>query len=321
MIRNSRIAAALLLAVSATACRGAAPVPGGFQGIVELDQRVLAFEVPGRVDRVAVQRGDLVQTGQPLVQLDDTLERLTVESRREDVAAAQADLVLLEAGTRREDVAAVADDLKGAIANEDELRKTADRVRALVAQGALPNAELDRADADLQRAEAQRKSTEQRLSALRRGARPEEIARTRARVDQAKSVLALEEERLARYTLHANADGEVIDIEVKPGELAAVGTAAVTLADAQHPYVDVFVPQGQLAGVRPGAHAHVRVDATNAPFDGAVEFVSPETEFTPKFLFSERERPNLVVRVRVRLQDPDRRLHAGVPAFASIEGT
>jgi HlyD family secretion protein len=320
MVRNYWLPFALVF-VGAAACRGAPPVPDGFQGIVELDQRLMAFEVPGRIDRVTVQRGDLVQAGQPLVQLDDTLERLTVESRREDVAAMQADLVLLEAGSRREDIAAIADDLKGAVANEDELRKTADRVRALVAQGALPNAELDRAEADFQRAEAQRKSTEQRLSALRRGARPEEIARTRARVDQAKSVLALEEERLARYALHANADGEVVDIEVKPGELAAVGTAAVTLADTRHPYVDVFVPQGQLAGVRPGAHARVCVDATSAPFDAAVEFVSPETEFTPKFLFSERERPNLVVRVRVRVQDPDRRMHAGVPAFARIEGT
>ena len=44
----------------------------------------------------------------------------------------------------------------------------------------------------------------------------------------------------------------------------------------------------------------------------------PETEFTPKFLFSPRERPNLVVRVRVRVDDPERRLHAGVPAFARI---
>jgi hypothetical protein len=49
-----------------------------------------------------------------------------------------------------------------------------------------------------------------------------------------------------------------------------------------------------------------------------VEFVSPETEFTPKFLFSDQERPHLVVRVRVRVGDADRRLHSGVPAFARI---
>jgi hypothetical protein len=50
-----------------------------------------------------------------------------------------------------------------------------------------------------------------------------------------------------------------------------------------------------------------------------VESVSPDTEFTPKFLFSDRERPHLVVRVRVRVEDPQRRLHSGVPAFAQVE--
>jgi len=39
-------------------------------------------------------------------------------------------------------------------------------------------------------------------------------------------------------------------------------------------------------------------------------------EFTPRFLFSEKERPNLVVRVRIALEDPAEKLHAGVPAFA-----
>jgi HlyD family secretion protein len=82
--------------------------------------------------------------------------------------------------------------------------------------------------------------------------------------------------------------------------------------------VDVFVPTGELEGVRPGVHVEVRVDATAAPLPASVEYVAPDTEFTPKFLFSDRERPHLVVRVRVRVQDPERKLHAGVPAFAKV---
>jgi HlyD family secretion protein len=70
--------------------------------------------------------------------------------------------------------------------------------------------------------------------------------------------------------------------------------------------------------VRLGAPATVRVDATSAPFTAKVEYVSPETEFTPKFLFSDRERPHLVVRVRVRVDDPGRRLQSGLPAFATV---
>ncbi|HEX8795359.1 MAG TPA: HlyD family efflux transporter periplasmic adaptor subunit [Polyangiaceae bacterium] len=321
MIKNppaALAAGAVTFALGLGACHRGPEVPPGFQGVVEYDQRVIGFEVPGRIEQVAVQRGDLVKTGQLLAKLDDTLQRLTVDSRQKDQAAAEADLALLLAGSRREDIASGAADMQGAMATEDQARKENDRVRRLVADGALPQSELDKADADLQRSSEQRKALEQKLIELRKGSRPEEIARSRARVDQARSLLALEQERLVRYTLSANADSEVVDVEVKAGELAVVGSPAVTLADTAHPYVDVFVPEGSMNGVRLGAPATVRVDMTSAPFPAKVEYVSPETEFTPKFLFSDRERPHLVVRVRVRVDDPDRRLQSGLPAFATV---
>jgi hypothetical protein len=41
-------------------------------------------------------------------------------------------------------------------------------------------------------------------------------------------------------------------------------------------------------------------------------------EYIPRFLFSSRERPNLVARVRVRIDDPGGRLHAGAPAAVEL---
>jgi HlyD family secretion protein len=316
MVNNGRapLAALALLA----ACHAAPPVPQGLQGLVEYDDRTISFEVSGRVDKVPVRRGDLVTDGQLLASLDDTIARLTCDTRRQDVGAAQADLALLLAGNRREDIASLDDDLHSAQSNEDLARTNDERTRKLFADGALPKADFDRAESDLQRAEFERKALEQRLSVLRQGARPQEIARAHARLDEAKAQLALEEELLARHQLKASSPGEVLDVTVKEGELAAVGTPALVMADTLHPYVDVYAAQGELDGVHPGVAAEVRVDATSHPFAGLVEYVSPETEFTPKFLFSDRERPHLVVRVRVRIDDPERKLHAGVPAFARV---
>jgi hypothetical protein len=67
-----------------------------------------------------------------------------------------------------------------------------------------------------------------------------------------------------------------------------------------------------------GGAASVRVDGVAHALQGAVEHVFPRTEFTPRFLFSEDERPNLVVRVRVRVGDPEQQLHQGVPAFVTL---
>jgi multidrug resistance efflux pump len=312
-------AAFVAFATTAVGCRQGSTVPDGFQGLVEYDDRIIGFEEPGRVSAVLVRRGQVVHPGDVLATLDDALARATRDARQAELSGARAALALLQAGTRREDVAAAADDLNGAIASEAQLRKSAERAHRLLAQGSISSAEVERADTDLEQATARRKSLESRLSALRHGSRAEEIARAEATVDQESSALTLEQERLARFVLHAPAPGAILDVTMKSGEIAAVGSPAVTLADTEHPYADVFVPEGQLAGVQVGAAAAARVDATAESFRAVIEYVSPETEFTPKFLFSDRERPNLVIRVRVRIDDPGHRLHSGVPAFVRID--
>jgi HlyD family secretion protein len=305
--------------VLATACHGEDPRPPGYQGILEHDERVLAFEVPGRVEDVPVRRGDAVAPGQLVARLDDTLERLARQGRAEELAMANADLALLLAGSRAQEVAAVVAEVTAATAAEDLARKSTERSRSLRASGAVSAAEVDRVETELDRAVQARKALDQKLSALRQGARPQEIARAQARVDAARSALALADARLERYALTTKTAGIVLDVHVDPGELAAVGALAATIADVAHPYVEVFVPEGELSGLRVGTKATVRVDGEGAPAGGVVEYVAPKTEFTPRFLFSERERPHLVIRIRVRLEDPDRRLHAGVPAFASFQ--
>ena len=299
-------------------CGVRSPAPEQFQGTVEYEDRTLAFELSGRVEHLDVRRGDMVADGKLLAGIDDSIEKLARDARAEDVASARADLALLEAGTRREDVAAGAAQVSAAAANEGLAKKAAERTRALHDSGSLSQADLDRANADLEKAVADRRAVEQRLAALQHGARPEELARARARLEGAESQLAIEEQRLARYTLRANGAAEVLDTHVLPGELAAPGTPIVTLADTSRPYVEVFVPQGDLAGIRPGTKATVRVDAGNVSLPGIVEHLASRTEFTPRYLFSERERPNLVIRVRVRLDDPERKMHAGVPAFVTF---
>src|ERR1700722_11246024 len=91
-------------------CYRTPPVPAGYQGLVEYDEHVVSFEVPGRVESVDVHRGDVVTPDQSIAKLDDAVERLTVDTHRQEANAAQADLALLEAGSRREDIASLADE-------------------------------------------------------------------------------------------------------------------------------------------------------------------------------------------------------------------
>ena len=323
MIKNMTLARACALAgaLALGGCGVRTEAPPGFQGVVELDERVLAFEVPGRLRTLAVKRGDAVVGGAKVATLDDTLAKPVREARAEEARAAEAQLALLKAGSRAEDVRATAAQLAAARDVEALLGKSLARQRELVQSGAMGAATVAALQAQVARAQGERQALEQRLKAQRGGARTQEIDAATARLAAAKAALAAEDQRLARYEVSAPREGVVLDVHVEPGETVAAGAPVATLGDVHHPYVDVFVPQNALSGVRVGAAARIRVDAERDPLSGAVEDVGRKTEFTPRYLFSPRERPNLVVRVRVRVDDPGARLHAGVPAFVTLDAS
>lgn len=315
MVKN--YAAILSLALVAGCGRYAGPAP--FQGIVEFQERRIGFETPGRLRTLHVKRGDPVGAGAPLADLDDVLQRHVRDARAAELAGAQARAALLRAGARREDTRATQAQLDAARAAEDTARRSAEREAVLEQTGASPASVGDRSRMEARRATAEREALEQKLSALKDGARPQEIAAADAAVAAATAVLALEDERLARCRLVAPDAGRVLEVSIEPGEVVGAGVPVVVLADTAHPYVDVFVPQGDIGGIAIGDVAKVQVDALDAPLSGTVEDVGRRTEFTPRFLFSDRERPNLVLRVRVRIGDPAGKLHAGLPARVTVE--
>jgi HlyD family secretion protein len=329
MIKNYRRAlvlpaAGVLLVISATFALSSCDddklrAEDHLQGVVEFDERVLALEVGGRVESVRVQRGDPVDAGKLLVSLDDDLEKTAREARAAEAEAAKSQTDLLRAGTRPEEILSMAAQVRSAKASEQHLEKTLGRERTLLEKRVTTQAAVDDLQARLDAARENRKSLEHRLAALRRGARPEEIETAAARASAAEKTVKLEDERVHRHQLRAPVSGTVLDVHVEPGEVVGAGSPVVTLADTRRPYVDVFVPIGKLDGVAVGAPAAVKVDGTDRVFPAKVDWIARTTEFTPRFLFSERERPNLVVRVRLLVDDPEQRLHAGVPAFATIE--
>ena len=318
MINNSPAAWALVAMAAVAGCRKADVTDGRYQGMIEYDTRDLSFEQPGRVVELAVVRGQAVGQGAAIGKQDDTLDRQarTVDARA--VAVAQADLDLVKAGSRAEDVRAAQAQLGSLIAAEKNAQVELDRQKALVDKGALPGATLDALVAQLAGATGARQAQEERLRALRKGARPEEIDRAAARVAQATEALALDDKRLEKRALIAPADGIVQDVYLQAGELAGAGLPVVSLVDTRAPYADVFVPVPDAPRVTIGDAASLKVEGLDAEAHGTVELIYPDAEFTPRFVFSPRERPNLMVRVRVRLDDPEGRLHAGLPAYVTF---
>lgn len=312
--------ACALLTLVAGCARAQGSVAEPAQGVVEFDERSVGFELAGRLGEVTVARGQSVSAGAPLASLDTGLQGPVMAARQAELDAARASLALVRAGVRREEIRATEAQLAAARASESIAQRGLARAESLAAVGAVATASTDELQAQVARTRAERAVLEDRLSMQRTGARREEVAAAEARVRAAESALALETSRLARFTVRAPMESTVVDVLLDPGEVVAPGAAVVTLADLSHPYVDVFVAQSGVGGMAVGTRADVRVDSLREGLEGRIEDISRRTEFTPRYLFSERERPNLVVRVRVRVQDPGHRLHAGVPAFVRVAG-
>jgi HlyD family secretion protein len=305
--------------VGFVACQPAAPQLSGYAGVVEFEQELLAFERSGRLLTRPVERGAEVEAGALLGTLDDSVDRAALAAEVQSTAAAEAAVNLVKTAPKSEDVAALARKVDAARAVESRLFQNSDRDQKLAAKGVIPPAAATDSLAELERARAERQSLEAQLASLRRGARKEEVKAQEARVDVARANLEVQDQRLKKNELRALGPGVVSDIYADPGEFVALGTPVLSVVHRDHPLVNVFVPVGKLAGIKLGRKAKARVDAYSKAFLGAVEYISPQSEFTPRYIFSDRERPRLVVRVRVRLDDPDRDLVEGVPAFVEFE--
>ena len=116
MIKNDHLGwlLPLMAAVMLPSCSPKQEHAGALQGVVELDERDLGFEVGGRITSIDVKRGEVVHRGQVLAALDDTLERTARQGREAEARAAEAGLALLKAGSRPEEIRSAQAELRAA---------------------------------------------------------------------------------------------------------------------------------------------------------------------------------------------------------------
>ncbi len=137
------------------------------------------------------------------------------------------------------------------------------------------------------------------------------VAEKEARIVQAKK-------RLADLTIRARVSGFLDQLPYEIGErVPAGGVVAVVIADDK-PWVRVWLPARAVTRVTLGQEAKVKVEGLDTWFNGKVEHVSREPEFTPHYALTERESAHLVYETKVRLTDPKKDLPAGIPARVVI---
>jgi HlyD family secretion protein len=289
-------------------------------GNVEAHESVVAFRTLGRIVALPVDEGETVTAGDLLARLDDADYRQQV---RIDEAALQTrgkELDLAEAGSRTQDIRAAEQTLADAKADLELRRSDLERYSALYKRDAVSAQTHDQAETAYKRALAVYDRAQQSLSEIREGTRKEQIAVSRATLQTARQNLQLSKVRRDYTVLQSPVTGVVTVRQAELGEYVVPGTPVVTIADLDHLWVRAYVSETDLGRVRWGQPATIRTDTyPGKSYRGTIAFISPEAEFTPKTVQTNKERVALVYRVKVDVENPNRELKPGMPADVTIE--
>lgn len=321
-----------LSASGAAACRSKVnDGPPRASGYVEATEVRVAPEVGGRVLEIMVAEGDSVTAGARVARLDTADVEIALRRARAERDQAVAQLKLLAAGARVEDVRqarAQADSAQADVqAAESELQAASadlQRFDALLTANAGSRKQRDdaatRRDVAAARVAAARERTRaatEGVARLRAGARVEEIAGARARVAAVDAQIEALEKNARDAVLTSPVGGIVTSKLVDTGEIVTPRTPIVVVTDLARPWANVYVDEPVVPRLRLGQKVTLVTDAGQR-LDGAITFISPRAEFTPRNVQTAEERSRLVYRIKVTVDNRDGVLKSGMPVEAEL---
>ncbi len=258
------------------------------------DVTTVAPRVRGFVAEVLVHDNQSVHVGDPLVRIDPEEFDARVATARAELADAQAGvasataaLVSLEAeeSLASANVRAAQTAIRSANAESARAKADARRYDALVATGAVAvrDAETLRTRAVAAEQDAARSAAllnvsreSQHVTSARRATLNAALLKSEATVQRARAALdlALQDQRHALIV--APIDGVVGNRQVQQGDYVQPGSRLLTLVPVHDVYVTANFKETQMARMRPGQTATVRVDALpGREFTGVVDSLAP----------------------------------------------
>jgi multidrug resistance efflux pump len=319
--------------------------------LVKEGQEVKAGEPIVRFERfdLDARRADAVAA---VAAAEANLQKTLHWFRPEELAQAKAqaeaawmNYELARNGPRKEEIDAARGEVQAATADFEVARATLARVEALVERGIQSRQDYDEAKAAHDRAKGRRDSAQKKLDELlagtrweqveraereykqaaanlklvERGARKEDIDTAKAQLERARATLAQIETQLAELEVKAPADAVVEVLQLRPGDLLSPNSPVATVVEIDRLWVRVYVPEPEMGHVQLGKSVSVSVDTFRGEsFPGRIEQIASRGEFTPRNVQTREERTHQVFAVRVRLNNSERRLRAGMAADVTI---
>jgi HlyD family secretion protein len=242
----------------------------------------LSANVMGQVTRLAVNEGDVVRTGQFLLEIDPSRSKAAVEGLD---AARHAALADLESAKARLEQAQM--DFRRA-----ETNRTA---------GLLSEADLENVKTLLSTAEASVRSLSNRVEQAAAGLEE-------AKVTHSKTVIVSPMNGIVTARRIEEGETAVIGVQNQPG------TVLLTISDMSKVETEMEVDEAAIPDVKLAQTAQIRIDAyPNKTFHGIVTEVGGSP-----ILRSGMQQEAIKFRVKIQIQDPPATIKPGLSAQADI---
>lgn len=279
----------------------------------------VAPRVNGQVTEVFVIENQRVQAGDQLFRLDarpfaavvgkaTSAERLV----RQDIEVQKAAVQAAEAKVREQR------------ANVDQAKAEFDRVEQLVKRGDEPKLRGIEVEDQYKAAQATLDDLLAELDLARKTLGPMPVQQ--ARIDEAAEAVQLATLDLDWTLVKAPAAGRVTRVTMRPGDVVKAADQLFVLVEDGDWWVQANFDEDQIASIRPGMSADVRIDSFGKRvFQGTVESIGPASAASFSLLPAQNTTGNWVkvtqripVRVRLPPMDPNTPYRLGASASVSV---
>lgn len=158
------------------------------------------------------------------------------------------------------------------------------------------------------------------ISAQQRDAAVTAAETNEADIERLEAALELAELNLIWTDLASPLNGFVTVKSALQGENVQVGAPVFTAIDMNDVWVSAYINETDLGKVHLNQKAIIKIDSfPHKNYEGWVSFISQQTEFTPKYIQTTKERVKYVYRIKVQADNESLDLKPGMPADAYIQ--
>jgi multidrug resistance efflux pump len=311
-------------------------------GTVDANEVVVSSKIPGRIQTLTVDEGQMVQAGQ-LIAVIESDDLAAARQAAEATAASQrsklGETVETVHQTRGETSSATVNaeaqlrsnraSLVQAQANYDHQQADTSRIVALARQGIMSQQASDEAATSLQAAKAAVDAARENVAAAEaslRQARAHELlttvaARTvdstRGEAENARALAEQAKVQLGYAQVFAPVSGKVNVRAARQGEVVTAGAAIVTIMDLTQTWVYAPLPETQADAVQLGDSLHV-VLPSGASLQGKVINKAAEADFATQRDVGSRKRDIKTIQLKLLIDNPGERFVPGMTAEVYI---